>query len=235
MLQWIRFVKFERWDWRARGAELDAGPAAEARLGIGRVESESNLGEKMALIFPSSSTFITCSSHNSHRHLPPVSAIKAQSSSSSPSPESTESTNGTSSAPESASTPVGFGSSSSVSTSSPAKKPKGRMQRSRIIRREPVETPKFVYQQKEQGVSNEPGSNERAFLLAWLGLGSIIIFEGIALAASGEALPVMDITCADVLESWIQLTGGDANPRSAVGVALGGVCDPRSSAMVLIP
>ncbi|KAJ0901473.1 putative protein LOW PSII ACCUMULATION 2 [Helianthus annuus] len=125
----------------------------------------------MALTFPSSSIFITYS-HKSHHHL---TAIKAQNSSSTP-PEQ-ESTN------ETATTPVGFG---SVSTSSPAKKPKGKKERSRIIRREPVETPKFVTQQKEQGASDEQqGSNERAFLLTWLGLGSLIIVEGIALAASG--------------------------------------------------
>ncbi|KAI3731258.1 hypothetical protein L1987_62446 [Smallanthus sonchifolius] len=132
----------------------------------------------MALIFPSSSIFITCS-HKSHRHLPHLTAIKAQNSSS---PESTESTDEASS---SATTPLGFGASSSASASSPAKKQKGKKERSRIIRREPVETPKFATQQKEQGVSNEQGINERAFLLAWLGLGSIIIIEGIALAASG--------------------------------------------------
>ncbi|KAM0042887.1 putative protein LOW PSII ACCUMULATION 2 [Helianthus debilis subsp. tardiflorus] len=128
----------------------------------------------MALTFPSSSIFVTYS-HKSHHHL---TAIKAQNSSSTP-PEQqpTESTN------ETAATPVGFG---SVSTSSPAKKPKGKKERSRIIRREPVETPKFVTQQKEQGASDEQqGSNERAFLLTWLGLGSLIIVEGIALAASG--------------------------------------------------
>ncbi|KAK1415359.1 hypothetical protein QVD17_31140 [Tagetes erecta] len=139
----------------------------------------------MAIILPSSSLFITCS-HKSHRHLPHRTAIKAQnssSSSSSSSPESSESINETSStAPNSATTPLGFGSSS---TSSPEKKQKGKKERSRIIRRQPVETPKFVSQQKEQGVSNEQGANERAFLLAWLGLGSIIIVEGIALAASG--------------------------------------------------
>ncbi|KAK9063250.1 hypothetical protein SSX86_017120 [Deinandra increscens subsp. villosa] len=133
----------------------------------------------MALTFPSSSIFITCG-HKSHRHLPHLTAIKAQNSSSPP--ESTESTDGSS---KSATTPLGFGSSSSVSTSSPAKKQKGKNERSRIIRREPVETPKFVSQQKEQEVSNEQGSNERAFLLAWLGLGSIIIIEGLALAVSG--------------------------------------------------
>ncbi|KAJ0546735.1 putative protein LOW PSII ACCUMULATION 2 [Helianthus annuus] len=135
----------------------------------------------MALTFPSSSIFITYS-HKSHHHL---TAIKAQNSSSSSSPEQqpTESTTETS---NSATTPVGFG---SVSTSSPAKKPKGKKERSRIIRREPVETPKFVTQQKEQGASDEQqGSNERAFLLTWLGLGSLIIVEGIALAASGTVV-----------------------------------------------
>jgi len=140
----------------------------------------------MAIILPSSSIFITCS-HKSHLHLPHRTTIKAQnsssSSSSSSSPESSESTDETSStAPSSATTPLGFGSSA---TSSPEKKQKGKKERSRIIRRQPVETPKFVSQQKEQGVSNEQGANERAFLLAWLGLGSIIIVEGIALAASG--------------------------------------------------
>ncbi|KAF5795223.1 putative protein LOW PSII ACCUMULATION 2 [Helianthus annuus] len=131
----------------------------------------------MALSFPSSSIFITYS-HKSQHYLPYQTAIKAQNSSSTP-PEQqpTESTN------ETAATPVGFG---SVSTSSPAKKQKGKKERSRIIRREPVETPKFVTQQKEQGASDEQqGSNERAFLLTWLGLGSLIIVEGIALAASG--------------------------------------------------
>ncbi|KAJ0538758.1 putative protein LOW PSII ACCUMULATION 2 [Helianthus annuus] len=134
----------------------------------------------MALSFPSSSIFITYS-HKSQHYLPYQTAIKAQNSSSTP-PEQqpTESTN------ETAATPVGFG---SVSTSSPAKKQKGKKERSRIIRREPVETPKFVTQQKEQGASDEQqGSNERAFLLTWLGLGSLIIVEGIALAASGTVV-----------------------------------------------
>ncbi|MFS7997408.1 hypothetical protein Hanom_Chr17g01542481 [Helianthus anomalus] len=68
----------------------------------------------MSLTFPSSSIFITYS-HKSQHHL---TAIKAKKSSSTP-PEQqpTESTN------ETATNPVGFG---SVSTSSPAKKQKGK-------------------------------------------------------------------------------------------------------------
>ncbi|KAJ0788608.1 putative protein LOW PSII ACCUMULATION 2 [Helianthus annuus] len=110
---------------------------------------------------PTEPIFITYSRKSQH-HL---AAIKAQNSSSTP-PEQqpTESTN------ETATTPIGFG---SVSTSSPAKKQKGKKERSRIIQREPVEAPKFVTQQKEQRASDEQqGSNERAFLLMWLGLGS---------------------------------------------------------------
>lgn len=140
----------------------------------------------MALIFPSSSTFITFS-HKSRHQLRHLTAIKAQNTSSSP--ESSESSDETSSSLKSESPPLGFGSTSSVSTSSPVKKQKGKKERARIIRRDPVDTPKFASQQAERGgeASNEQGINERAFLLAWLGLGSLIIFEGLALAASGIA------------------------------------------------
>ncbi|CAH1430368.1 unnamed protein product [Lactuca virosa] len=138
----------------------------------------------MALIFPSSSTFISFS-HKSRHQLHHLTVIKAQNTSSSP--ESSESSDETSSSLKSESPPLGFGSTSSVSTSSPVKKQKGKKERARIIRRDPVETPKFASQQAERGgeASNEQGINERAFLLAWLGLGSLIIFEGLALAASG--------------------------------------------------
>ncbi|KAJ9539724.1 hypothetical protein OSB04_026230 [Centaurea solstitialis] len=140
----------------------------------------------MALIFPSSSTFIFSNNkpyfhlHQNHHHLPNLTAIKAQndSSSSSSSTEPTQSTDNSSS-------PVGFGSSSS--NSEPVKKkPKGKKERASIIRRAPVETPKFASQPPRGGdESTQQGVNERAFLLTWLGLGSLIIFEGLALAASG--------------------------------------------------
>ncbi|GAU44295.1 hypothetical protein TSUD_267900 [Trifolium subterraneum] len=58
---------------------------------------------------------------------------------------------------------------------------KQRERGSTIIRRNPVEKPAFSSKQ-EQPV--QPSANENAFVLAWLGFGSVILVEGIALAAS---------------------------------------------------
>ncbi|KAL6316915.1 hypothetical protein AAG906_023570 [Vitis piasezkii] len=73
----------------------------------------------------------------------------------------------------------GFGSASStVKTAVNKKKEKGRRERASIIRRSPVQKPEFLGVE-EQGESKEQGRNESAFLLAWLGLGGIILVEGI--------------------------------------------------------
>ncbi|XP_010276884.1 PREDICTED: protein LOW PSII ACCUMULATION 2, chloroplastic [Nelumbo nucifera] len=94
-------------------------------------------------------------------------------------------------------TGLGFGSSTldktkekegANDTSSTAKKKKknkkGRERTSSIIRRSPLEKPAFLSQQGE-AQSQEQRKNESAFLLTWLGLGSLILIEGIVLAASG--------------------------------------------------
>lgn len=64
------------------------------------------------------------------------------------------------------------------------KKPKGKRERASIIRRSPVEKPAFLTKE-EEAKAEEQRKNESAFLLAWLGLGGIILVQGIVLAASG--------------------------------------------------
>lgn len=78
----------------------------------------------------------------------------------------------------------GFGSSPSPSSGNNKKKPKGKRERASIIRRSPVEKPAFLTKE-EEAKAEEQRKNESAFLLAWLGLGGIILVQGIVLAASG--------------------------------------------------
>ncbi|KAJ8536698.1 hypothetical protein K7X08_035099 [Anisodus acutangulus] len=73
---------------------------------------------------------------------------------------------------------LGFGSSKKK------RQQKGKRERDSIIRREPIQKPSFATQPDESG-SKEFQKNESAFLLAWLGLGGIILVQGILLAASG--------------------------------------------------
>eukprot|EP00268_Persea_americana_P040249 TRINITY_DN3990_c1_g1_i1.p1 TRINITY_DN3990_c1_g1~~TRINITY_DN3990_c1_g1_i1.p1 ORF type:complete len:214 (-),score=59.81 TRINITY_DN3990_c1_g1_i1:194-835(-) len=78
---------------------------------------------------------------------------------------------------------LGFGSSSSSSSSRKHKKKKNR-QRATVIRRSPVEKPSPFSSQADSQPQQQT-ANENAFLLTWLGLGFLILVEGIALAASG--------------------------------------------------
>ncbi|KAL6956416.1 hypothetical protein U1Q18_047023 [Sarracenia purpurea var. burkii] len=87
---------------------------------------------------------------------------------------------------------LGFGSSSSptaeskANTASTKKKQRGKVERaSSIIRRAPVGNPGFVSRPEEVQAKEQSNRSESVFLLAWLGLGAIILVEGIALAASG--------------------------------------------------
>uniref|UniRef100_A0A2P2JSB4 Protein LOW PSII ACCUMULATION 2ic n=1 Tax=Rhizophora mucronata TaxID=61149 RepID=A0A2P2JSB4_RHIMU len=88
-----------------------------------------------------------------------------------------------------ATTGVGFGSSSSATSSNVdsvgnKKKQKGKRERASIIRRSPVEKPALI-SQEDEAKAREQRKNESAFLLTWLGLGGVILVEGIVLAASG--------------------------------------------------
>lgn len=108
----------------------------------------------------------------------------------------TESTNESPAPKKSTSPGLGFGTPSSVaptkssstkagpSTVSTKRKQRDKRERASIIRRTPVEKPAFV-SQEDEAKAKEQSKNESAFLLAWLGLGGIILVEGIVLAASG--------------------------------------------------
>lgn len=84
---------------------------------------------------------------------------------------------------------LGFGSSSTASgqaNESKKSKPKSKRERERksVVRREPFEKATLV-SPEEEAKAKEEMKNESAFLLAWLGIGGLILVQGIALAASG--------------------------------------------------
>lgn len=160
----------------------------------------------MALILHPSSTssFATKKTHLL-RHSPPlyfpsqakprILAVKSEgSSSSSNSLESQKSATISSSSTEApppkkpnSASGLGFGSSTNATGATPLaskKKQKGNKERATIIRRAPVEKPRFA-SQKEDIRAKEQSQAESAFLLTWLGLGAIILVQGIGLAASG--------------------------------------------------
>ncbi|KAJ4828409.1 hypothetical protein Tsubulata_022860 [Turnera subulata] len=157
----------------------------------------------MALQIHSPSTLLTPKPYHHHHHLlllSPPKPIKLTTRCQKPTTD-TEPTKDTSSPTKKPAAPgQGFGSSSSSSTSpasvskqskatttsssSSKKKQKGKGGRASVIRRSPVEKPSFVGQIDEVKLE-EQKRNESAFLLTWLGLGGIILVQGILLSASG--------------------------------------------------
>ncbi|XP_044504986.1 protein LPA2-like [Mangifera indica] len=105
-------------------------------------------------------------------------------------PIDTESTQDSPKKPKSVSPGQGFGSSSSTSGNptptsvTKKRKAKGKRENASVIRRAPVQKPEFV-SQEEEAKAKEMMKNESAFLLTWLGMGGVILLQGITLAASG--------------------------------------------------
>ncbi|XP_004309064.1 PREDICTED: protein LOW PSII ACCUMULATION 2, chloroplastic [Fragaria vesca subsp. vesca] len=79
---------------------------------------------------------------------------------------------------------LGFGSSASSGSNSSVSSKQKKGGRASIIRRSPVEKP-VLFSEVEEAKAKEMGSNESAFVVAWLGLGGVILVEGLALATSG--------------------------------------------------
>lgn len=57
----------------------------------------------------------------------------------------------------------------------------------------------LLYSEEDEAKAKEMGTNESAFVLAWLGLGGVILAQGLLLAASGTIThPSINCDCTGV-------------------------------------